>query len=222
MLNVFSVAVGKGEAADCPLRVLAVIETKFPAIDRKSVLRHFRYRAASVIQAMFKTGTVFVALMLGAGASFAQTEDKPTALGAAGDWSAFTYATDTSKVCYVYSQPKKMAANKKGVNRGPVYFMITHAPGNKVKAQPSTFIGYAFKEASVVKLTIEGAEFNLFPSENGAWTDKVETERAILKAMKTGKTMTVSGVSAKGTETTDTYSLNGISAAMGTIDEACK
>jgi hypothetical protein len=213
---------GKDKAAECPVLLLAVIGPKFPAIDRTTVLRHFCVKAADVNQKMLRQSTVFVALMLGVTPALAQTQEQPTALGASGDWTAFTYGADAQKVCYVYSQPKKTAANKKGVNRGAVYFMITHAPGNKIKAQPSTFIGYQFRETSVVKLAVDGAEFNLFPSGNTAWTDKAETERAILKAMKTGKSMTVSGVSAKGTETVDTYSLAGISAAMGAIDEACK
>jgi Invasion associated locus B (IalB) protein len=155
-------------------------------------------------------------------AAQAQAPGNPTSLGASGDWEAFTYEADGSKVCYVYSAPKKSDASKKGVARDPVYFMITHWPGKKVKGQPSTFIGYTFKPGSDVKLTIDTRDFILYPVDNMAWTDKVETERAILQAMKSGKTMSVSGTSAKGTTTKDSYSLSGISAAMDTIDGACK
>jgi hypothetical protein len=150
----------------------------------------------------------------------AQTADNPTSLGASGDWEAFTYEADGSKVCYVYSQPKK--SEPAAAKRGPIYFMISHWPGKKVKAQPSTFIGYTFKDGSDVKLSVDAKNFNLYPVENMAWTDKVETEKAILAAFKSGKSMSVSGVSAKGTATKDTYSLSGISAAMATIDGACK
>jgi Invasion associated locus B (IalB) protein len=152
--------------------------------------------------------------------AFAQTPDSPTSLGASGDWEAFTYEAEGAKVCYVYSQPKK--SDPATAKRGPIYFMISHWPSKKVKAQPSTFIGYTFKEGSEVKLTVDTKSFNLYPVDNMAWTDKVETEKAILAALKTGKSMTVSGTSAKGTTTKDTYSLNGISAAMDAIDGACK
>jgi hypothetical protein len=152
--------------------------------------------------------------------TFAQTPDNPTSLGASGDWEAFTYEAEGSKVCYVYSQPKK--SDPATAKRGPIYFMITHWPGKKVKAQPSTFIGYTFKEGSEVKLAIDAKTFNLYPVENMAWTDKVETEKSILAALKSGKSMTVAGTSAKGTATKDTYSLSGISAAMDAIDGACK
>ena len=69
---------------------------------------------------------------------------------------------------------------------------------------------------------MDGRTFVLYPVDNMAWTDKVDTEKAILAAMKTGKSMVVAGVSAKGTSTKDTFSLSGISAAMDTIDGACK
>ncbi len=154
--------------------------------------------------------------------ALAQAPANPTSLGASGDWEAFTYEAEGSKVCYVYSAPKKSEASKKGVARNPIYFMVTHWPGKKVKAQPSTVIGYTFKEGSDVKLTIDTRDFILYPVDNMAWTDKVETEKAILAAMKSGKSMSISGTSAKGTTTKDSYSLAGISAAMDTIDGACK
>jgi Invasion associated locus B (IalB) protein len=163
---------------------------------------------------------VVVGLSLTAPMALAQTPDNPTSLGASGDWEAFTYEADGANVCYVYSQPKK--SEPAAAKRGPIYFMITHWPSKKVKAQPSTFIGYTFKEGSDVKLTVDAKSFNLYPVENMAWTDKIETEKAILAALKSGKSMSVSGTSAKGTETKDTYSLSGISAAMDAIDGACK
>jgi hypothetical protein len=40
--------------------------------------------------------------------------------------------------------------------------------------------------------------------------------------MKTGKKLSVTGTSWKGTETTDNYSLNGLSPAIDKINSACK
>ena len=40
--------------------------------------------------------------------------------------------------------------------------------------------------------------------------------------MKNGKTMSVSGVSWRGTQTSDRYSLSGVTAAMNKIDSMCK
>ncbi|MGB1026239.1 MAG: invasion associated locus B family protein, partial [Rhodospirillaceae bacterium] len=39
--------------------------------------------------------------------------------------------------------------------------------------------------------------------------------------MKRGRDMIVKGTSSRGTVTTDTYSLSGVTAAMNAIDKAC-
>jgi hypothetical protein len=152
----------------------------------------------------------------------AQTPESPTSLGVSGDWEAFAYEAEGSKVCYATSAPKKSEASKKGIGRGPVHFMVTHWPGKKVKSQPSVMVGYKFKDGADVSLAVDGKTFALYPVDNMAWTDKVETEKAILAAMKSGQAMVVSGTSAKGTATKDSYSLAGLSAALVLIDSACK
>jgi Invasion associated locus B (IalB) protein len=204
--------------------MFAAIEPNFPAIESNAIdIWHlFRFWVHSTYMKYGILSSVLVAAGLGLAAPqvLAQAPGNPTSLGSSGDWEAFTYEAEGSKVCYVYSQPKK--SDPAAAKRGPIYFMITHWPSKKVKAQPSTFIGYTFKEGSEVKLAVDAKSFNLYPVDNMAWTDKLETEKSILVAMKSGKSMTISGTSAKGTATKDTYSLSGISAAMDAIDGACK
>lgn len=153
-------------------------------------------------------------------ASSAYAED-PTSLGKFGDWEAFTYKTADSTVCYAFSAPIKTAVSKK-VTRDPAYFMISNFPNKKVKGQVSTIIGYTFKSDSEVDLKIGAKSFSLYPVGNGAWADKAETEKTIIAAMKAAKSFTVSGISAKGTNTVDSYSTNGIAGAIGKIDGTCK
>jgi hypothetical protein len=142
-------------------------------------------------------------------------------LGKFENWEAFTYDTPESKVCYVFGAPAKTQSSRKA-KRSDIYFMVTHWPGRKVRGQPSTMIGYQFKDGVDVTLTVGDKTFILYPVGELAWADKTETERAIVAAMKGGKTMTVKGISQRGTETADTYSLGGFTAALGAIDSACK
>ena len=44
---------------------------------------------------------------------------------------------------------------------------------------------------------------------------------ALVDALKAGSQLTVRGTSQRGTDTTDTYSLSGVTAAMAEIDKAC-
>jgi len=156
-------------------------------------------------------------MMISAGAAKA---DDPALLGQFNDWAAYTYKAADTKVCYVSSRPK--ASEPKNVKRDPAFFLVTNMPGRKVKGEVSTIIGYPFKKESSAELAIDDAKFTLFTNADGAWADTPDTERKIVAAMKAGKSLMVKGTSWRGTDTQDTYSLDGISAAIDAIDKACK
>jgi Invasion associated locus B (IalB) protein len=161
-----------------------------------------------------------IAALFAGTSNLAHAED-PVSMGTFDDWESFTYRAANAPVCYIYSTPKKSEAAKK-VKRDPIYFLVTNFPGRKIKGQISTIIGYPFKESSTVTLKVDDASFELYPNGDVAWAAAAETEAAIVKAMKTGKSLSVTGTSWKGTETTDTYSLIGVGKAMDKINGACK
>jgi Invasion associated locus B (IalB) protein len=147
--------------------------------------------------------------------------DDPVSLGTFEDWESFTYQSGGAPVCYIYSVPKKTDAIKK-VKRDPIYFLVTHFPGRKIHGQISTIIGYPFKESSTVTVKIDAAAFELYTNGDAAWAAAADTEMQIVEALKSGKSLTVTGTSWKGTETTDSYSLVGVGKALDKIDMACK
>lgn len=146
---------------------------------------------------------------------------KPAELGNFGAWRAYTYKAADTQVCYVVAEPASSKATRK-VKRDPVFFIVTNMPGRKISGEVSTIIGYPFKEQSTVDIQVDKVAFKLFTKGDGAWAESSEMEKKIVAAMKNGKDLTVKGTSWKGTQTTDRYSLNGISAAMDKINAACK
>ena len=145
---------------------------------------------------------------------------EPEPLGEFNDWAAYTYKSDNGPVCYIVSQPTDW--EPKNVNRGPIFFLVTHRPSERVRNEVNTIIGYPFKENSTATVTIGDSTFELFTSGDGAWADSADRDRAIVEAMKGGSTMRLKGISWRGTETTDRYSLSGVTAAMEKIDQECK
>ena len=145
---------------------------------------------------------------------------EPERLGEYNDWAAYTYKSDNGPVCYIVSQPTDW--EPKNVNRGPIFFLVTHRPSERVRNEVNTIIGYPFKENSTATVTIGDSTFELFTSGDGAWADSTDRDRAIVEAMKAGSTMRLKGVSWRGTETTDRYSLSGVTAAMDKIDAECE
>jgi len=151
----------------------------------------------------------------------AHAAPKPETLGTFKNWVAYSYNNGSSKVCYIVSQPA--SSSPKGVNRDPVFFLVTHRPGDKVRNEVNTIIGYPFKKGSTSSVTIDNASgFKFFTSGDGAWAGSKEADSKVVKAMKSGANMVVVGYSGRGTKTIDKYSLSGVSAAMKAIDAACK
>ena len=135
------------------------------------------------------------------------------------DWSAYVSDSPTNKVCFAISQPKD--SKPKNVKRGPIYFYISHWPADKVRNEISVKIGYPFKPNTASEIKIGTDRFKLFTKDEGAFVESVDNEQRLINAMKTGSTMVITGRSARGTLTTDRYSLNGISAALDKINSEC-
>lgn len=171
------------------------------------------------MRGIFSFGTgLAVGVLLAAGPVRAA---EPQLLGTYDDWAAYTYQGPDSKVCYAVSSPKSSESSKK-VKRDPVFFLVTNMPGRKIHGEVSTIIGYPFKDSSLVALKVDDQSFELFTNGDGAWADTTAKERQIVAAMKKGSNLSVTGTSGRGTETTDHYSLAGLTAAIDKIDSSCK
>ena len=134
------------------------------------------------------------------------------------DWSAYA-ASGSPKVCFAVSKPAEM--NPKTVKRGPIYFYISRYPADAVEGEISVKMGYPFKPDAKTTVMIGTEKFELFTKDEGAFVEKPETEKALIEAMKSASSMKVEGKSARGTATTDTYSLNGLSDALDRIAKDC-
>lgn len=140
-------------------------------------------------------------------------------LGLFGDWGAQTFSEGKNTGCSMWSQPTKDEG--KYSKRGAIYAYITHRPWDKRVNEVSISAGYAYKKDSTVQVRIGGQKFTLFTDGETAWSRSPKEDKALVDAMKRGNTMIVSGVSGRGTQTTDTYSLTGFTKAYEAINKAC-
>lgn len=158
-----------------------------------------------------------VALLLGSAAAV-QAEDK--VLGLFGDWGAQTFSEGTNTGCSIWSQPTKSEGQYS--KRGAIYAYVTHRPWDKRINEVSFSTGYEYKKDSTVQALIGGQKFTLFTDGETAWSRSAKEDKALVDAMKRGNTMVVTGISSRGTKTTDTYSLTGFTKAYQAIGKACK
>jgi invasion protein IalB len=170
-------------------------------------------------------------VLASAGIASAQSKSKPAAAAPAASpsptriqqfqaWGAYSYQSGSGKVCYVLSVPTtKMPAT--GVDHGDNFFIVSQRPGQNISYEPQAMMGYPLKENSKVNVTIDNKSFVMFTKDKAAWVENAAQEPALVAAMKTGHSMTVGATSKKGTATSYSYSLAGISAALKQI-ESCK
>lgn len=140
------------------------------------------------------------------------------------DWSVFTEGTP--KECWGVSSPRETVNSRNGqpvsVRRGDILLFVTFRPGTGAKGEVSFTGGYPFADKSTVKMNIDGTNYDLFSDGEWAWPGSADADAALLAAMKRGTTATLSGASGRGTETKDTFSLRGFTAAMEEAEKRCK
>ncbi len=134
------------------------------------------------------------------------------------DWSAYASKANP-KVCFAVTQPKSQSP--KNVKRGPIYFYVSRWPDDGVDGEISVKMGYPFKPGAKVTVTIGSDSFELFTKDEGAFVEKADVEKNLVAALKTGTTMKVDGVSSRGTKTSDSYSLSGVSDALDRMIKEC-
>jgi hypothetical protein len=168
---------------------------------------------------LFPLAVLALVVLIGTGVAPPALADGIQRLGEFGDWSAFQFNEGDKTGCYVASEPKKAVGDYK--KRGDIYALVTHRPGEKRRDEVSFVAGYSYETDSVVEVTIGEKAFKLFTLDDGAWNPDTASDKAMVQAMIRGKSMTVKGTSARGTPTTDTYSLGGFTKAYNAIDKAC-
>ena len=85
----------------------------------------------------------------------------------------------------------------------------------------SVEIGYPFKTGRR-RPRRSATTFRLYTQGDGAWIKNTAEEAHMVDAMRAGETAVVKGESAEGNESTDTYSLKGLSEALDRVAKECK
>ena len=149
-------------------------------------------------------------------------EAQPTLLGQYGDWGAYSATPGGRKVCFSIAKPKSSQTNPAGRKRDQAYVFISDRPAENVRNEVSVIIGYPFKPSTDASAEIGADKFAMYTLNDGAWIKNVAEEARMVEAMRKGSDLTVKGVSGHGTESTDTYSLKGLSQAVDRTAQECK
>ncbi len=147
---------------------------------------------------------------------------KPTLLGQYGDWGAYAATPSGKKVCFAIAKPASSETSPPGKSRNPSYIFISSRPAEKVSNEVSIVIGYPFKPNSDATVEVGSTSFALYTQQDGAWIKNAAEEAHLIEAMRAGQNAVVKGTSAKGTRSTDIFSLKGLAQALDRSGQDCK
>jgi hypothetical protein len=156
--------------------------------------------------------------LLAANVAVAQ-EESDNRVAANTDWSVFVESDPNE--CWAVSAPKETVNSRDGnavdVRRGDIRLIVFYRPSENVNGQVMFTGGYPFADDSTVSLQVGETTFQMFTDGETAWPATAEDDVKFVAAMKRGSNAVLTGRSGRGTQTQDTFSLLGFTAA---VDEA--
>jgi hypothetical protein len=147
---------------------------------------------------------------------------EPTLIGQFGTWGAYSATPNGKKVCFALAKPSSSKTNPPNRPRDPAYAFVSTRPAEKVTNEVSIMIGYTLKPGSESTLDVGGASYAMYTQGDGLWIKNAAEEERMVDAMRKAADVTVKGVSAKGTETIDTFSMKGLGQALDKLAQDCR
>lgn len=118
--------------------------------------------------------------------------------------------------CYIGSLPTLLDVPE-GKQRGDAYILVY-----RINKNPEVIVqinaGYPYKDSEPVIVSIDKISYDFYSQDDSAWTD---SDSKIIYAMKKGVDLKVTGISSRGTKTTDEYTLKGFTAAYNKLTNDC-
>lgn len=155
--------------------------------------------------------------------AIAQQATSTNRVAAKTDWSVFV--EDDPTECWSVSAPKETVNTRGGrvvsVRRSDILLFVFYRPNAEVKGQVTFTGGYPFASGSTVNLSVDGSEFELFTEGEWAWPATAADDAKIVTAMKRGTEAVLTARSERGTQTKDTFSLLGFTAAIEDAETRC-
>ena len=135
------------------------------------------------------------------------------------DWETMVIKNDTQFVCFAQSKPVLQSPKK---NKREARLFVTFRPNQKISDEISITSGYQFnnKNSITAKSGKNKYKFDI-SQENFAGITDNKQEKKMIKIMKKGSRIMITGYNQEGSQTIDHYSLLGFTKAYGAAKKNC-
>ena len=135
------------------------------------------------------------------------------------DWKSMVLVEASGTVCFAQSSPVLQAPKK---NKRDARLFVTFRPNEKIKDEISASPGYEFNKNNSVIATSGKNKIKFDIIQQGfAWIADNKIEKKMVKVMKKGSRIMITGYNQKGSQTIDHYSLLGFTKAYNAAKKAC-
>ena len=150
--------------------------------------------------------------------NFAQAEDLKK-IGKFKDWEVIMISDESNKVCFAQSKPV-LQSPKKSDREARLF--VTFRSLEKVTDEVSTTSGYEYNSQNSIIASSGKSKYKFdISQDNFAWIADQKIERKMIRAMKAGSRIMITGYNQKGSQTIDHYSLMGFSKAYNAAKKSC-
>ena len=135
------------------------------------------------------------------------------------DWEVMVIKNDSELVCFAQSKPVLQAPKS---NPREARLFVSFRPNQKILDEISITAGYEFNNKN--SITAKSGKYKYkfdIAQENFAWMADNKQEKKMIKTMKKGSRIMISGYNQKGSQTIDHYSLLGFTKAYGAAKKSC-
>ncbi|MDC1272705.1 invasion associated locus B family protein [Pelagibacteraceae bacterium] len=135
------------------------------------------------------------------------------------DWEVMAVTEASGKVCFAQSSPILQAPKS---NKRDAKLFIAFRPAEKITNEVSVTAGYEFNKNNSITAASGKYKFKFDIKEQGfAWITDTKIELKMIKRMKRGSRIMITGYNQKGSQTIDHYSLLGFTKAYNATKKAC-
>ena len=134
------------------------------------------------------------------------------------DWESMVVTEASGKVCFAQSSPILQAPKS---NKRDAKLFIAFRPAEQIINEVSVTAGYEFNSNTVTAQSGKN-KFKFDIKEQGfAWIADSKIEFRMIKRMKKGSRIMITGYNKQGSQTIDHYSLLGFTKAYNATKKAC-
>ena len=150
---------------------------------------------------------------------FNVTAEEVKKVGKFKDWETMVLVKDTGVVCFAQSKPVLQAPK---TNKRDARLFVTFRPNEKIKDEVSITPGYEFNKQNSITAKSGKNKYNFdITQQNFAWITDNKIEKKMIRTMKKGSRIMISGYNSSGSQTIDHYSLLGFTKAYNEAKKSC-